>query len=117
MVELLHHRFLALQDMVLLGPLQKNLLGRFEGSKAKLLPVHCGVADIKPLLLQVLDGLAYRKGKEKNRGTDGNDTAAEQIDSAGAGLPLHGIELPEEAKVRLDTEPALAESDETSDVE
>jgi hypothetical protein len=31
-------------------------------------------------------------------------------------LPLHGIEFPKEAKVRLDTEPALAESDKTSDM-
>src|SRR3954470_10362813 len=53
--------------------------------------------------------------KEKT-GSQGDDATPNGINTIRTILPLHGIEFPEEAKVRLDTEPAPAESNETSNV-
>src|SRR4051794_5477928 len=54
--------------------------------------------------------------KEKKIGFEGDDETPNGINTIRTRLPLHGIEFPEEAKVWLDSEPALAESDETSNV-
>ena len=81
-----------------------------------MLPSHCGVANIKPSPPPVLDKLGHRKGEEKKIGSKGNDATPNGIDTIRTRLPLHGIEFPEEAKVRLDTKPSLAESDKTSNV-
>lgn len=115
-IEFLYLRHLTIQDVVLPGPHRLDVLGGVERSKAKLLPVHCGVADVKPSPPPVLDGLRHRKRKEEKVGFKENDAAADGINAIRARLPLHGIELPEEAKVWLDTEPALAEGDEAGNV-
>ena len=81
-----------------------------------MLPSHCGVANIKPSPPPVLDRFGHGKRKEKNIGLEGDDATPNGIHTIRTRLPLHGIEFPEEAKVRLDTEPALAESDKTSNV-
>src|SRR4051812_43291906 len=116
MVEPLYLRHLAIQDLVLPGALRLDFLGGVERSKTKFLSRHRGVADVKPSPLLVLDIFGHRKGEEKKIGFEGNDAAPNGINTIGAILRLHGIEFPEEAKVQLDTEPALTEHDETGDM-
>src|SRR3954468_16836220 len=81
-----------------------------------MLPSYCGIANVKPPPPPVLDRLTHRERKEKNIGLEGDDATPNGINTIRTRLPLHGIKFPEEAKVRLDAEPALAESDETSNV-
>src|SRR3954470_1141599 len=81
-----------------------------------MLPSHCGVTNVKPSPPPVLDRFRHIERKEKNIGLEGDDATPNGIYTIRTGLPFHGIEFPEEAKVWLDTEPALAESDETSNV-
>src|SRR4051812_47073884 len=116
MVESFYLRYLAIQDLVFLGPLRLDYLGGVERSKTKMMPSHCGVANIKPSPPPVLDRFGHGKGKEKQIGFEGNDATPNGIHTIRTRLPLHGIEFPEEDKVRLDTKPALAESDKTSNV-
>src|SRR3954467_7288504 len=116
MIESLYLRYLAIQDLVFPGPLRLDLLGGVERRKTKMLPSHCGVANIKPSPPPVLDRFGHGKRKEKQIGFKGDDATPNEINTIRTRLPLHRIEFPEEAKVRLDTDPALAESDKTSNV-
>ena len=81
-----------------------------------MLPVQLDIANVKTLATPIPNGLANREGEKLDKGMKINDTAAERIDSIGAGLPLHGIEFPEETKVWLDFEPVLTKRDETRNV-
>ena len=110
----LHH--FTVQDLVFPGSFLLNQLGGVKGNKAKNLSVHVGVADVKPSPPPVLDRFRHGKGKGKKIRTKGDDATPNGIHTIRARLLLHGIELPEEAKVWLDAEPTLAESDETSNM-
>ena len=50
-------------------------------------------------------------------GTEGDDETPNGIHTIRPRLPLHGIKLPEEAKVRLNAKPTLAKRDKTRNVE
>src|SRR4051812_19619030 len=116
MIESLYLRHLAIQDPVFPGPFRLDLLGGVERNKTKILPRHYGVADIKPSPPLVLNRFGHEKRKEKKIGLEGDDATPNGINTIRTGLPLHGIKFPEEAKVWLNTEPALTEGDKTSNV-
>ena len=81
------------------------------------MPRQNRVADIKPSPPPVLDRFEHGKRKEKQIGFEGDDATPNGINTIRTRLPLHRIEFPEEAKMRLNAKPALAKSDEASNVE
>src|SRR4051812_5321050 len=62
-IEPLYLRHLAIQDLVLPGPLRLDFLGGVERSKNKFLFGHYGVADVKPPPPPVLNKLGHKKGE------------------------------------------------------